>query len=260
MKLSITHKLAIGFGIVVILLAIVSGISIYSLYRFQNLTEELIYLQEVNQLTNQGKEALLNEREAIRQYVLNGDSSGLEKMQQAQESFGEWESTIKDMPGEIPSGLREILSVREKHKEMLGDAIYVYLNFPENTSEIRRELGEANGFAENNLDPLIDQFYDKELDKLQKKADTVERNTDVMIYVAIGLGGASILIAVVSAFFISRGIIRSASHLSEAADAISRGDLDVPIEVNTGDEMEELAESIERMRTSLKAAIERLRR
>jgi HAMP domain-containing protein len=73
-------------------------------------------------------------------------------------------------------------------------------------------------------------------------------------------GGISIIIALISAFVISRGITRSTSHLSEAADSISRGDLDVPIEVNTGDEMEDLAESIERMRTSLKAAIERLRR
>lgn len=260
MKLSIANKLAIGFGIVVFLLAIVTGISIYSLNRSQNLTEELIYLQEVNQLTNQSKEALLNERVGIGQYVLNGDPSGLEKMQQAREKFGEWETAIEAMPGEIPSGLREILSARKKHKEMLDDAIYVYENYPENTSEIKRELGEADGFAENNLNPLIDQFYEKELEKLQRKADAVERNTDIMIYVAIGLGGVSIIIAVVSAYVISRGITRSVSQLGKAAESISRGDLDVPIEVNTGDEMEELAESIERMRTSLKAAIERLRR
>jgi HAMP domain-containing protein len=49
-------------------------------------------------------------------------------------------------------------------------------------------------------------------------------------------------------------------YLSSAAESISRGDLDSPIIAETGDEMEDLARSIERMRVSLKAAIERLRR
>jgi HAMP domain-containing protein len=74
------------------------------------------------------------------------------------------------------------------------------------------------------------------------------------------LGLISVIVAVVAAYFISRGITRSTSTLSKAADAISRGDLDIPIEIKTGDEMEILADSIERMRNSLAAAIERLRR
>ncbi len=40
---------------------------------------------------------------------------------------------------------------------------------------------------------------------------------------------------------------------------ISRGDLDIPIEINQAGEIGELAKAIDRMRTSLKAAIERLR-
>jgi methyl-accepting chemotaxis protein len=81
-----------------------------------------------------------------------------------------------------------------------------------------------------------------------------------MRLVAAAAGGLAFVAAVLSAYYISRGITRAARHLAAAAESISRGDLDVPIEVRTGDEMQDLADSIERMRASLKAAIERLRR
>jgi len=260
MKLSIANKLAIGFGIVVLLLAAVAGLSIISLNRSQGLIEELIDLQRVVQATNRSKAALLAERVGIGHYILTGVPGGLEKMDQARETFSEWETLIEERSGEENTKLNEIISAREKYQGQLDDAIFVYENFPDNTSEILRELGEADGFRENNLNPLIDQFYQDELESLQRKAASVRRITNLMILGGAIFGGISIIIALISAFVISRGITRSTSHLSEAADSISRGDLDVPIEVNTGDEMEDLAESIERMRTSLKAAIERLRR
>jgi HAMP domain-containing protein len=72
----------------------------------------------------------------------------------------------------------------------------------------------------------------------------------------------TVLVAVATvamALYLSRGIIQPVVRLSAAADSISRGDLDVPIAVTSGDEIGDLAESVERMRASLKAAIERLR-
>jgi HAMP domain-containing protein len=55
-------------------------------------------------------------------------------------------------------------------------------------------------------------------------------------------------------------IVRSILEIIDTANSISRGDLDIPIDTEKPGEIGELAEAIERMRTSLKAAIERLRR
>jgi HAMP domain-containing protein len=55
-------------------------------------------------------------------------------------------------------------------------------------------------------------------------------------------------------------MITSIQAIVNAANAISRGDMDVEIDVNQGGEIGDLAEAIDRMRTSLRAAIERLRR
>jgi HAMP domain-containing protein len=67
-----------------------------------------------------------------------------------------------------------------------------------------------------------------------------------------------VLLAVI--YFYSRSVIHPIRHLSEVANKISMGDLDAPIQIKATGEVGVLAESIERMQTSVKAAIERLQK
>jgi methyl-accepting chemotaxis protein len=75
------------------------------------------------------------------------------------------------------------------------------------------------------------------------------------VVILIVLGG---LLAVI--YLYSRSVILPIRHLSEVANKISIGDLDAPVRVKATGEVSVLAESIERMQTSVKAAIERLQR
>jgi HAMP domain-containing protein len=77
----------------------------------------------------------------------------------------------------------------------------------------------------------------------------------IILVTAICLGVAAIL-----SVFVAGTVIKPIIELAAAADAMSRGQLDVPIAARTDDEIGELARSIERMRASLKAAISRLSR
>jgi len=67
-----------------------------------------------------------------------------------------------------------------------------------------------------------------------------------------------VLLAVI--YLYSRSVIGPIRQLSEVANKISMGELDAPIEIKATGEVGVLAESIERMQTSVKAAIERLQR
>jgi HAMP domain-containing protein len=55
-------------------------------------------------------------------------------------------------------------------------------------------------------------------------------------------------------------VIRPIRYLSQVADKISMGELDTPIQIKEKGEVGVLAESIERMQTSVRAAIERLQK
>ena len=69
-----------------------------------------------------------------------------------------------------------------------------------------------------------------------------------------------VLVLLVRIYFYARSVIRPIRYLSEVADKISMGELDTPIQINQKGEVGALAESIERMQTSVKAAIERLQK
>jgi HAMP domain-containing protein len=70
----------------------------------------------------------------------------------------------------------------------------------------------------------------------------------------------TLVILLVVVFFYSRSMVRPIRHLSEVANKISMGELDTPIQIKARGEVGVLAESIRRVQTSVKAAIERLQR
>ncbi len=109
----------------------------------------------------------------------------------------------------------------------------------------------------------IDEFSkpEKAIEERIKPIETKylqEYEMKIQIFYLVILIALLIAIGVIS--YYSRSVIRPILYLSEVADKISMGELDTPIRVKAKGEVRVLAESIERMQTSVKAAIERLQR
>ena len=83
------------------------------------------------------------------------------------------------------------------------------------------------------------------------------RNTLLILLVA---GLLAALIGVMLAARAARRIVEPIERLVRAANAISLGDLSQPVRPDTNDEMGDLAQALERMRLSLDAAMNRLRK
>ena len=88
--------------------------------------------------------------------------------------------------------------------------------------------------------------------------DVVEAEIQRALAPIIGLIGLLLLMGVIISLWLSRQIVRPIIRLRSMADTMSKGNLDTPVGINSGDEIGELALSIERMRTSLRAAMVRL--
>lgn len=69
-----------------------------------------------------------------------------------------------------------------------------------------------------------------------------------------------VLILLIRIYFYARSLIRPIRYLSEVADKISMGQWDTPIQIKEKGEVGALAESIERMQTGVKVAIEQLQK
>jgi methyl-accepting chemotaxis protein len=71
---------------------------------------------------------------------------------------------------------------------------------------------------------------------------------------------ATILVVALVAWLAGRALVQPIKRLTEAADRISVGDLDVEIEIDSRDEIAALGEAISRMKDSIRLSLERLRR
>lgn len=64
------------------------------------------------------------------------------------------------------------------------------------------------------------------------------------------------LLAVILSFLLAKTVTRKINHLTRVTEKISLGKIDTPIQIGGGDEVARLADSLERMRESLKIAAE----
>lgn len=69
-----------------------------------------------------------------------------------------------------------------------------------------------------------------------------------------------LLLAIVFAVRRARRLTDNVLELTDRADGISRGELDEQVEFHSNDELDDLAAALERMRVSMRGALERLRR
>ncbi len=88
--------------------------------------------------------------------------------------------------------------------------------------------------------------------------DVVEQEIRGSLLPIIALIGCLLLAGIVISLILSRQIIRPILRLKSVADSMTKGDLETPISIESRDEIGELAHSLERMRTSLRAAMVRL--
>jgi len=93
--------------------------------------------------------------------------------------------------------------------------------------------------------------------RTRQEAEATVRSTLLLLAVVAVLALAA---ALAVGLTVSRSITHAVSVLAQAAERISLGELDVAVVLKSKDELGDLAHSFERMRVSLKAAMERLRR
>lgn len=94
------------------------------------------------------------------------------------------------------------------------------------------------------------------LDSTNKLEAASTRSTIILLVVFV----LSLIIAVVVWTLIARQITKPIITLIDATDRMSRGEIDIKIEVDSKDEIGSLAEAITRMQTSLKLAMTRMRK
>ncbi|HDD56026.1 MAG TPA: HAMP domain-containing protein [Chloroflexi bacterium] len=266
MQLSRIRRFIVIQGVIVLLLVITAFFTATNLNRSLALTIELTDLQEGVQAVENIFNALEDERIAIGQYPLTGNEDRLTDITDAQAIYDEnWTVVQRVFGADQAQLLADIKTNRELYVGKLEGIVEEYQSSPENNNAAKL-LSEAINFSVQNIDPKLSVLSKPALEKLVTQVELERARAkylSIFSQLALGLSiivGVVVIVLVVVVMIFSRQVIRSIQNIVDAANAISRGDMDVPIDVEQGGDIGELAQAIERMRTSLKAAIERLRR
>jgi HAMP domain-containing protein len=260
MRLTVARKLWVAFGIVLVLLAAVAVLAVISATAATTAVSSLAEIHGALEAMDRSVEQLLLESTNVVQYIMAKDESYAVNARACRSRFFESWMTVRRYGEKYGvEGVQSLEAQATAYQALLDENLATYQETPGELTSSLVQL-RASGYYVNVLSPVRDALYREMQARVEATEASVETQLNVMRIIVAVAGILALVVAVLSAYVISRGITRAARDLAAAAESISRGDLDVPIEVKTGDEMEDLAESIERMRASLKAAIERLRR
>ncbi len=266
MELTNIRKFVVAQGFLVLLLVFTAYFAATNLNQSLTLTLELTSLQEVVQAADNIKAALEEERISIGQYPLTGNDELITRIENAQTDYDQnWEVIVQNLGTEQPQDIADIEDARETYKGKLDEIISEYQTDP-GDNKAASLLGGAINYYLQNLEPKISNLTRPAMEHLSATVEqekTRAINLSIFSKGAVGLSvivGLFVIVQVIAAIVVSRRIIDSMQKIVNAADSISRGDMDVVIDVEQGGEIGDLARAIDRMRTSLRAAIERLRR
>jgi CHASE3 domain sensor protein len=266
MELRNLRKFIVAFGAVVFVLAVTAFITASNLNNALETTNDLISFQEVVQATDKLQAALTEEQDAFKQYPQSGNDELLARIDDAQAEYDQsWEVIVKNRTEEQAQLIADIEVARGVYKDLLDEVIAEYQSDPDDNNSAD-SLTDANNYYVQNVAPKFSDLSEPELEKLAARVELEKASANrkligskIVLVLSI-LVGIFVVTAVTTAIIFSQRLLQSMTSIIDASNAISRGDLDVPINIEQGGEIGELAISIDRMRTTLKAAIERLRR
>ncbi|MCD6554902.1 MAG: HAMP domain-containing protein [Anaerolineae bacterium] len=254
--MKIRTKLLGGF------LLMVAFLLISSLIAYIGLTRVAAEVEAVNEEVAEAikafevQSAIADTLPPVRRYLSNGNPS-------EKEAFTNLVTVVEDHIAEMRAmdleGKEKTLDRLAERWVELRDALTDIMNIsdPVGNAEAAARLHIAEGIA----DWVHGQSYtfvvisQQRVLRARQKADATVRSTLLLLVLVAGLtsvAGMTVGLAV------SRSITNAVTTLTQAAERISMGELDAAVVLKSKDELGELAQSFERMRISLKAAMDRL--
>ena len=260
MRLTIGARLGLGFLIMLLLVAAAGSASIIAVRRLADLTAILAQeSDEVRRITDI-RVSVAEADVALERAVAAGIEDEITTAQ-----F--WQSELQD---EVTAYL-ESKGTSSSEAEMLQRLKVAQQNFDEtferylNSAALSAGL-DPRAFSQRQdlvVDPylsILDEIESEATNRMVEAMNEIQRAQSSLLLVMIGFTVIAALIGAGLAVGITRSVTVPVGQLVKAADQISLGDLDTAMEVHSRDEIGELAHSMERMRVSMKAAIERLKK
>ena len=256
--MKIRTKLLGGFLLIVALLLTSSLIAYASLTRIAAAMEAVNEEAAEANKAFEVESAIFDTLPPVRRYLSNGDPS-------EKEAFTKQVAVVEDHIAEMrtmdlegkEAALDRLVGMWAELRDELT-AIMDIAN-PVGNEEAAAHLHIAEGIARwvHGQSYVFVSISQQRLLRTRQEADATVRSTLLLL---VGVAGLALVVGIAVSLTVSRSITNAVTTLTQAAERISMGELDAAVVLKSKDELGELAQSFERMRISLKAAMDRLQR
>jgi methyl-accepting chemotaxis protein len=263
--MKIRNKLFIAFAIILILFSSGGAFIAVSVANITQLNQSIQTEQVIAQAASDFQRGTLLKQSGTYAYLSGNRQDGEAQLNEGQTVLLQSEATLKKLQA---SSLTN--ETRDKIDLLLTGYIHSFEDSISTYSNYTITLYERNNQTQNDEIKSYAQCISSDMTTLntfisgleiQIKADYVSANAEISKYstqtatITAVLVAVTVALAVFIAVFIASRITKPISQLSTIANKVSKGDFSQTINVKTGDEIENLAESFERMLNAFKITI-----
>jgi signal transduction histidine kinase len=252
MRLTIPKRMLVGSSIIILMVLVVSIFSIITIYQLNQISEAVAFRNEtIRSRAKKLQELVLSMEESEKKFIVLKEE---EYRKVFADSAREFAATLNSLGALVndPGVVDQIEKTRglfATYRHFVGNAI------SEGGEKGVQKLESVAPFSENISDEIIstldqalwinEENIDASLSQLEGKGAAAQR-------IALVICSLSILIGVLSYFYLSRTISRPVRLLEKATHHVSKGDFDHQVPIHSQDEVGSLARSFNEMATRLK--------
>ena len=259
-NMKIASKLILSYVILAIIAGIVGFIGIININKIND-NDTILYknmtvpLSEVAEIATLFQRARLNARDFI---LLDDQKSIQESYDKVQGFLSEMDTLTESfrqsiIQVEVEVAFEEYLKALDDYKEDLDVLLEMCMQNKDDEA-----FAFTKGELQDSSDVLrlaIEKLVDLKVTGAKKQSDTNSVTAKTAVYTMIVVIVCAVLIALILGIFISNTISRPVKKLAAGAERIADGDLNVYIDIDTKDEIGNLAVSFNKMADNLNDVI-----
>ena len=258
---TIGKKIALGFGIFVVLIVVLSLTAYLNLRAIDRQINSLLLQSEITQAFHDVQLGFFIAREGEADYLATQSPLALSQLNQGQLLWRSGLARLSDLP---LSAQEEEYRIDLNQQLEAAEAAFTQLVRYVDAGDMDRAFTFHRTEIEEIADNFIDFFDDNvRPSRVQNRADarnaaTQTVNTSLLVIGAVTLG--ALVLGVISSTSVGRGIANPIHRLTEVAQQVAGGDLNAPIDVESRDEVGALAQAFQTMTGNLKDLLASLER
>jgi PAS domain S-box-containing protein len=256
---SIALKLVLGFGFMLFLLAAMAVTSYLNLRALDANVDVLLEKVHILQAFTDAEIAFFVAFEGEADYLATQSAEGVQEMSAGQAAWEDALATLDTLNLDA-----EELEYKSRLETLLIDTATAFASLRDLVDA--GDLAAAQSYHRTEVESLTDQIvtlFDEGIRPdirahREEAHDAAKQAVRSGITALFGLGFGALLLGIVAAGVISRGISVPLRELTTAAQSVARGNLDIEVEANTRDEVGVLARAFNAMTQTLRNSLQAL--